>query len=69
VFPVPAFALKLLLGDMSVLLLGSQKLTADAALELGYSFRHPDVGEALADGRMTQVSGILPENEKPAGRR
>jgi len=49
VFPVPAFALKLLLGDMSVLLLGSQKLLPSAALTRGYAFRHPRVDEALRD--------------------
>jgi uncharacterized protein (TIGR01777 family) len=49
VFPVPAIALKLLLGDMSVLLLGSQKLSPPAALALGFAFRHPDLNEALAD--------------------
>jgi uncharacterized protein (TIGR01777 family) len=48
-FPVPAFALKLLLGDMSVLLLGSQKLLPSAALTRGYAFRHPRVDEALRD--------------------
>ncbi|GAA5232623.1 TIGR01777 family protein [Verticiella sediminum] len=49
VLPVPAWALRLALGDMSVLLLGGQRLAPRRALEAGYPFRHPRLDEALAD--------------------
>ena len=48
-FPVPAFALKLALGKMSELLLGSQKVRPAAALKAGYKFVFPRLDEALAD--------------------
>ena len=48
VFPVPAFALKLGLGEMSSLLLGSQKVVPAAALGAGYVFKKPGLGAALA---------------------
>ncbi len=48
-FPVPGFALRLLLGEMSELLLGSQRVEPRAALAAGYRFRHPAVEEALTD--------------------
>ncbi|MDP3544464.1 MAG: TIGR01777 family oxidoreductase [Elusimicrobiota bacterium] len=47
-FPVPAFALKLLLGEMSSLLLGSQKIAPAAAVGAGYRFKHPRLEDALA---------------------
>ena len=47
-FPVPAFALKLLLGEMGeVLLLGSQRTVPEKLMKAGYEFRFPDVEEAL----------------------
>lgn len=48
-FPVPAFALRLVLGDMSSILLDSQKVVPAAALKAGYGFRHPEIGPALRD--------------------
>lgn len=48
-FPVPAFLLRLLLGELSGLLLGSQKAEPRAALAAGCRFRHPSIEEALAD--------------------
>lgn len=47
-FPVPAGALRLLLGDMASLLLGSHKIAPAAALAAGYRFKHPRLEEALA---------------------
>ncbi|MDN3922830.1 TIGR01777 family oxidoreductase [Roseateles violae] len=47
--PVPARLLRLALGEMSVLLLGGQRLTPLRALELGYRFRFPMLDPALAD--------------------
>jgi uncharacterized protein (TIGR01777 family) len=47
-FPVPAIALKLLLGEMSQILLGSQRVIPEAALRAGFRFRYSDAGPALA---------------------
>jgi ligand-binding SRPBCC domain-containing protein len=47
--PVPAVALRLLAGEMSVVLLGSQRVEPAAASRLGFSFAHPELGGALAD--------------------
>src|SRR4029079_15907413 len=48
IFPVPALALKLLFGEMSQVLLGSQRVIPEAALSAGFRFRYSDVGPALA---------------------
>ena len=46
--PVPAFALKLLLGEMAEeLILASLRVLPARALETGYAFRHPDLPGAL----------------------
>lgn len=45
---VPAFAVKLLFGDMSEVVLGSQRAIPDAALRVGFTFRYPDIYGALA---------------------
>jgi uncharacterized protein len=48
--PAPAFALRLLLGEMADgVVLCSQRLVPARALELGYRFRFPSLGAALAD--------------------
>jgi hypothetical protein len=47
VIPVPAFALRLLFGEMSEMLLGSQRAIPDAALRAGFEFRYPEIGAAL----------------------
>ncbi|MEK9628485.1 MAG: TIGR01777 family oxidoreductase [Nitrospinota bacterium] len=46
-FPVPAWALKLLLGEMSQILLNSQKVSPARANELGYKFIYPKLENAL----------------------
>lgn len=48
VLPVPGFALKLALGEMSDMLLGSQKVAPAAAAARGYVFKKPTLDEALA---------------------
>lgn len=48
-FPVPAFGLRLALGEMSGILLASQKVRPAAAEKAGYAFRHPSIDGALAD--------------------
>jgi uncharacterized protein (TIGR01777 family) len=48
IFPVPAFALKLMFGEMSQVLLASQRAVPDAAQRAGFVFEHPDIFAALA---------------------
>ncbi|HXV19000.1 MAG TPA: TIGR01777 family oxidoreductase [Candidatus Omnitrophota bacterium] len=45
--PVPGFALKLLLGEMSELLLTGQNVAPKALLSAGYTFKHPKLEPAL----------------------
>jgi len=47
VLPVPAFALKMLFGEMSQILLGGQRVIPQTALRTGFQFRFTEVGEAL----------------------
>ncbi|HEX4953719.1 MAG TPA: TIGR01777 family oxidoreductase [Thermoanaerobaculia bacterium] len=47
--PVPAFALRLLLGEKAELVLGGQRAVPKRLLELGFSFRFPELEPALAD--------------------
>jgi hypothetical protein len=48
-FPAPAFALRLLLGEMAdALLLSSQRVFPERLTALDYAFRHPRLEEALA---------------------
>jgi uncharacterized protein len=48
-FPAPAFALRLLLGEMAdALLLSSQRVLPAQLEKLGYRFVHPDLSAALA---------------------
>jgi uncharacterized protein len=49
-FPVPAFAIKLLFGEMGeTLLLGSLRVQPARLAEAGYSFKHAELGAALRD--------------------
>lgn len=45
--PMPALALRALFGEMSELLLGSQRVLPDAARAAGFSFRHETLQAAL----------------------
>ena len=48
-FPAPAFALRLMLGEMAdALLLSSQRVLPKKLESLGYHFLHPDLKNALA---------------------
>ena len=47
--PVPGFALKVALGEMSVLLLTGQRVLPARITEAGYVFRHPTLDAALDD--------------------
>lgn len=46
--PVPGWALRLALGEMSVLLLGSQRVVPERAQQAGFSWQHPALPGALA---------------------
>lgn len=46
--PVPGFALRLVLGEMSQLLLHSQRVVPRAAMAAGFAFRYPELDPALA---------------------
>jgi hypothetical protein len=50
--PVPASVLSLMLGDMADMLLTGQRALPQAALNLGYKFKYPEVLEALASLRL-----------------
>lgn len=49
IFPVPAFGLKLAFGEMSQVLLESQRVLPKKLEEAGYVFHHPEIGPALED--------------------
>lgn len=48
ILPVPAFALKLLYGEMAQLVTTGQRVTPRRLLAAGYRFHQPDVDDALA---------------------
>jgi uncharacterized protein (TIGR01777 family) len=47
--PVPRFALRALFGEMSDMLLASQRVAPTAAESAGFQFQHPQLEEALTD--------------------
>jgi uncharacterized protein len=47
ILPVPAFALKLVLGEMSEMVLASQRVLPSAAKSAGFPFQYPDLHAAL----------------------
>lgn len=47
IIPAPAWAMRLALGEMSQVVLGSQKVANTAARRLNYSYRYNMVGDAL----------------------
>ena len=44
---VPAFALRVLLGEMADMVVTGQRVLPEKALQLGYTFKYPDLTEAL----------------------
>jgi uncharacterized protein len=48
-FPMPAWALKLILGEMSALLIGSQRVIPKRMLAAGFQFKFADLDDALKD--------------------
>ena len=49
IFPVPSFALRTMFGEMSEMLLGSQRVSPRGAEEAGFRFRYPQLAAALDD--------------------
>ena len=49
IFPMPAFALKLIFGEMSQILLESQRVVPKAPQSLGFPFRFAKLDDALSD--------------------
>jgi uncharacterized protein (TIGR01777 family) len=49
IFPVPPFALRLLFGEMSAMVLASQRVKPKAAESAGFKFRFPELAGALSD--------------------
>ena len=47
-FPVPGAALKIMFGEMSSVLLDSQRVMPNAAEASGFQFQYPELGPALA---------------------
>jgi NAD dependent epimerase/dehydratase family enzyme len=47
--PAPAFAIKLAMGELSVLVLHSQRVLPETAQQNGYQFQFADVQTALND--------------------
>ena len=45
--PVPALAIKTLYGEMAMIVTGGVRMVPARLQELGYEFRHPELGEAL----------------------
>lgn len=56
-FPVPAVALRLLLGEMSTILLTGQRAVPRRLLEAGFDFQFPEVEHALRDLFGSQGAG------------
>lgn len=48
-FPLPAFILKIMFGELSILLLEGQKVLPRVLLEHGFTFKYSFVDKALAD--------------------
>jgi uncharacterized protein (TIGR01777 family) len=49
IFPVPVIGLKVMFGEMSEMLLSSQRVAPKGAAEAGFRFRYPQLTPALAD--------------------
>ena len=47
--PTPAFALRLLFGEMATVLLDGQRVLPRRLLDLGFTFRFPEAESALGD--------------------
>lgn len=62
IFPVPAFGLRLAVGEFAEVLLGSQRVLPKVAQRAGYAFHFPVLADALravVDGRPAQVTAPM----------
>ncbi len=55
-FPVPAVLLKALLGEMSALVLGSQRVLPERLQAQGFQFKYTQLGEALLQIRQSSIN-------------
>ncbi|WP_322903076.1 TIGR01777 family oxidoreductase [Paenibacillus campi] len=55
-FHVPSFAIKPVLGEMSVILLQGQRVIPQKALDHGFTFRYPDLRSAITDLESKEVA-------------
>jgi uncharacterized protein (TIGR01777 family) len=65
VLPVPAMALRAVLGEMSSVLLASQHVEPTAARQLGYAFQFPTLRSALDDLCADPSHELLTEQQLP----
>ncbi|MES2528103.1 MAG: TIGR01777 family oxidoreductase [Bdellovibrionota bacterium] len=65
-FPVPGFVLKIMFGEMSSVLLDSQKVSAEKIVSNGFKFLFPDITNALSDllKPMGKTGGYVQEGVK-----
>jgi uncharacterized protein len=49
IFPIPAFPLKQVLGEMADTMLDSQRVIPERLRQMGYQFRYPKIEDALRD--------------------
>ncbi len=56
IFPVPALVLKIIFGEMSAVILDSQKVGAEKIMDQGFQFIYPDLKSALDS--LVRPSGI-----------
>jgi len=47
--PAPAFVLRLIFGEMSAVILNSNRVSADKLVQAGFEFKWPEVNAALSD--------------------
>ncbi|MFD2204785.1 TIGR01777 family oxidoreductase [Kiloniella antarctica] len=64
IFPVPAFVLKTMLGEMSGIFLEGQKISPSKAIALGYSFAYPSLDKALESLFLNQEKSKVSTNIK-----
>jgi uncharacterized protein (TIGR01777 family) len=61
--PTPRSALRMLFGEMSEIMLASQRVTPTRALDSGYSFRFPTLSKALASLYCSEMQAGKPSTK------